>query len=180
MVKKFLALLMALFAAVAFAAVDVNSADATQLDGVKGIGPAIAGKITAERQKGKFKDWDDFIARVSGIGEKSAVKLSEAGLTVNGAPFKGVAAKPEMKKDAKAAAPAATAAPAAPPAATDKKADAAKAKEEKAAAAAKAKEEKAAAAAKAKEEKAAAAAKAKADKAQAAAAKASEAKAGKK
>ncbi len=158
MVKKFLALLMALFAAVAFAAVDVNSADATQLDAVKGIGPAIAGKITAERQKGPFKDWSDLISRVSGIGEKSAAKLSENGLTVNGAPFKGVAAKPEAKKEAKAApAPATAAAPAASSAA-DKKA----------------------AAAKEKEDKKAAKAKAKADKAEAAAAKASDAKAGKK
>ena len=55
--------------ALAFAAVDVNSADPAQLDGIKGIGPAIAGKIAAERKKAPFKDWDDLIGRVSGIGE---------------------------------------------------------------------------------------------------------------
>jgi len=155
--KKILVLLMALYAAMAFAAVDVNSADATQLDGVKGIGPAIAGKITAERKKAPFKDWDDLIGRVSGIGEKTAVKLSENGLTVNGATFKGVAAKPAAAPaPAPAAKPAtATPAPAAAPAsaamsADDKKAAAKKEKEEKAAAKKKAKEEKAAAAAAAK------------------------------
>ena len=132
MLKKLLVLLLALYAAMAFAAVDVNSADATQLDGVKGIGPAIAGKITAERKKAPFKDWDDLINRVSGIGDKTAVKLSENGLTVNGATFKGVAAKP-------AAAPAAKPAASAAMSADDKKAAKKKAKEEKAAAAAAAK-----------------------------------------
>ena len=132
MLKRILVLLMALYAAIAFAAVDVNTADATQLDSVKGIGSAIAGKITAERKKAPFKDWDDLIGRVSGIGDKTAAKLSENGLTVNGATFKGVAAKP-------AAAPAAKPAASAAMSADDKKAAKKKAKEEKAAAAAAAK-----------------------------------------
>ena len=187
MLKKILGLLLALYAAMAFAAVDVNSADATQLDSVKGIGPAIAGKITAERAKAPFKDWDDLITRVSGIGDKTAAKLSEGGLTVNGATFKGVAAKPAAAPAAKpaattAATPAMPAAPAAKPAdakapavtaattaattsamsADDKKAAAKKAKEDKAAAKKKDKEDKAAAAKAAKDEKAAKAAAAKA------------------
>ena len=140
MLKKILALMMALFTALAFAAVDVNSADATQLDTVKGVGPAIAGKITAERKNGPYKSWDDLIARVPGIGDKSAVKLSEGGLTVSGASYKGAAPKADASKaPAKAdAKPATTAAPAAPAAmsADEKKAAAKKAKEEKAAAAA--------------------------------------------
>jgi len=69
MLKKIAALLMALFTALAFAAGDVNTADATQLDSVKGIGLAIAGKIAAERKKAPFKDWDDLVARVGGVGE---------------------------------------------------------------------------------------------------------------
>jgi len=190
MIKKFMALLMALFTALAFAAVDVNKADTTQLDAVKGIGPTIAGKITAERAKGPFKDWNDFVTRVPGIGEKSAANLSAAGLTVNGAGFKGMVAKPDVKPDAKsaaaattkAAAPAAivataaaTPAPAKPM--TDTKAPAMAAKDapkadakamsadEKKAAAKKEKDENAAAARKAKEEKAAAAKKEKEEKA---------------
>lgn len=69
----------------AFADVDVNKADQAALDGVKGIGPAKSKVILAERNKGgNFKDWADFESRVKGIGEKNAIKLSDAGLTVNG------------------------------------------------------------------------------------------------
>lgn len=111
MLRKILALVAMLYAAACFAAVDVNKAGAPELDSIKGIGPAISTKILAERKKGDFKDWNDFISRVSGVGEKSAAKLSEGGLTVNGATFKGAAA-PAAKKDAKAdaAKPAASAA----------------------------------------------------------------------
>jgi competence protein ComEA len=101
MFKKILAALMAFVAFSVFASVDVNKANAAALDGVNGIGPGIAGKILDARKKGRFKDWDDLIARVQGIGEAKAASLSEAGLTVNGQTFKGVAAAP-AKKDAKA------------------------------------------------------------------------------
>lgn len=98
----------------AFAQVDVNKADAAALDSVKGIGPAKSKAILEERKKGDFKDWADFEKRVKGIGEKSAVKLSQAGLVVNGKPLDGApaAAAPAAKAD-KAAAKAAkaTAAP---------------------------------------------------------------------
>ena len=121
MFKKMLALVAMLFAAAAFAAVDVNKATAAELDGIKGIGPAISGKILDERKKGNFKDWTDFIDRVKGVGEGNAAKFSAEGLTVGGAGYKGVAA-PAAKKDDK---PAATAAkddkPAAPAAAKDAK-----------------------------------------------------------
>ena len=110
MLKKILALLAMLYAAAAFAAVDVNKASAADLDGVKGIGPAISSKILDERKKGNFKDWNDFIERVKGVGEGNAAKFSAEGLTVNGAGFKGGTAAPAAKKDEKPAA----AAPAAP------------------------------------------------------------------
>ena len=99
MLKKILAVLVMLYAALAMAAVDVNKATDAELDGIKGIGPAITKLITTERKKGEFKSWQDFIDRVKGVGEKSAVKLSENGLTVNGQSFKGAAK--EEKKDAK-------------------------------------------------------------------------------
>ena len=51
MLKKILATLAMLFAAAAFAAVDVNKATAAELDGIKGIGPGISGKILDERKK---------------------------------------------------------------------------------------------------------------------------------
>ena len=72
MLKKLLAALTMFYAAVSFAAVDVNTATAADLDSVKGIGPAMSTRIIDERKKSKFKDWNDFIARVKGVGEKSA------------------------------------------------------------------------------------------------------------
>ncbi|QLQ00584.1 MAG: helix-hairpin-helix domain-containing protein [Burkholderiaceae bacterium] len=93
MLKKILAILAMLYAMSAFAAVDVNKASAADLDSVKGIGPAISAKIVEERKKGEFKDWNDLVSRVKGIGETSAAKLSEAGLTVNGAAYPGAPAK---------------------------------------------------------------------------------------
>jgi competence protein ComEA len=112
MLKKILAIVAMMYAAIAFAAVDVNKASAADLDGIKGIGPGISTKILDERKKGTFKDWNDFIERVKGVGEGNAAKFSAEGLTVNGAGFKGMAAAPA----AKAATPAAPAVPAAPPA----------------------------------------------------------------
>jgi hypothetical protein len=53
MLKKILAILVMLYAAACFAAVDVNKATAAELDGVKGIGPAISAKIIDERKKGR-------------------------------------------------------------------------------------------------------------------------------
>ena len=104
MLKKILALVAMLYAAACFAAVDVNKANAAELDSIKGIGPAISTKILDERKKGNFKDWNDFIERVKGIGEGNAAKFSTEGLTVGGATFKGVAAAPTAKKDDKPAA----------------------------------------------------------------------------
>lgn len=101
MLKKILAVLAMLYAFAAFAAVDVNKASAAELDGVKGIGPGTSKTILAERKKGEFKDWADFIARVKGVGEARAAKLSAEGLTVNGAAFKPAAAAKKEDKPAK-------------------------------------------------------------------------------
>jgi competence protein ComEA len=87
MFKKILAVLAMLYAAAAFAAVDVNTARASELDGVKGIGPVMSKRILDERKKGKFKDWTDLVTRVKGLGEASATKLSAEGLTVDGREF---------------------------------------------------------------------------------------------
>ena len=101
MLKKILALLAMLYAAASFAAVDVNKATAAELDGVKGIGPAMSKRIIDERKKGDFKNWEDLISRVKGIGEGNAAKFSSEGLTVKGEEFKKAA---ESKKDEKKAA----------------------------------------------------------------------------
>jgi competence protein ComEA len=95
MLKKFwlptLALLM--FAGSVFAAVDVNSADQAALDSITGVGPATSKAILAEREKnGNFKYWADLERRVKGVGSRNAVKLSAAGLTVNGKSYEGATA----------------------------------------------------------------------------------------
>ncbi len=96
MFKKLLAVLSIFILSIgfAFAGVDVNKADQAALDGIKGIGPATSKAIVDARSKGgNFKDWSDFESRVKGVGEKSAAKLSEAGLTVNGQSKAGASEK---------------------------------------------------------------------------------------
>ena len=112
MIKKLLAALAFFYAALSFAAADANTASAADLDGIKGIGPAISSRILAERKKAPFKDWADFISRVEGVGEKTAARFSAGGLTVNGTGY-GKAGKPVAAAAKPAPAPAA-AAPAAP------------------------------------------------------------------
>jgi competence protein ComEA len=99
MLKKLLAIIAFLFyAATAFAAnADANTASAADLDALKGIGPAISGRIIDARKQGPFKDWNDFIARVKGIGNKNAAKFSAEGLTVGGASYSGAPATAAAK-----------------------------------------------------------------------------------
>jgi competence protein ComEA len=97
MLKKILAILAMLYAAAAMAAVDVNKANAAELDAVKGIGPGTSKMILDERKKGEFKDWADFEKRVKGVKEKKAARLSEAGLRINGQPAGKAAAAPAGK-----------------------------------------------------------------------------------
>lgn len=82
--KILLALGALLLCATCWAAVDVNQASEAELDGIKGIGPSLSGKILQARQQAPFKDWPDLMQRVKGISTKSAAKLSAAGLSVNG------------------------------------------------------------------------------------------------
>lgn len=95
MLKKLAAFLAASYCALAMAAVDVNTAAAPDLEGIKGIGPGMSTKILEARKSARFNDWNDLIERVSGIGEARAAKLSEAGLRVNGTAFG--APEPEKK-----------------------------------------------------------------------------------
>lgn len=88
MIKHLLAALAMTIASGAFAAVDANKASEAELDGVKGIGPSLTSRILDERKKSPFKDWNDMIVRVKGLGEGNAARYSSEGLTVNGASFK--------------------------------------------------------------------------------------------
>jgi competence protein ComEA len=91
MFKSLLAGLALFLAAGLASAVDVNRATQAELEALKGVGPGIATKILDERKKGSFKDWDDFIDRVKGVGENNAAKFSAEGLTVGNATYKGAA-----------------------------------------------------------------------------------------
>ena len=117
MFKKIIAAFAALLAATAFAAVDANKASQAELEAIKGIGPVISTLIISERKKSNFKDWNDLVVRVKGVGDKSAEKFSEAGLTVNGATFTGAPmTKADKAVTARATAPAPAPAPAIAPA----------------------------------------------------------------
>ncbi len=96
MLKKIAAGLAAMLLTVsAFAAVDANKGSAAELDGLKGVGPAMSKRIIDARTQTAFKDWSDLMSRVKGVKEKKAAKLSAEGLTVNGESFKGDAASPK-------------------------------------------------------------------------------------
>ncbi|GKT24668.1 helix-hairpin-helix domain-containing protein [Acidovorax sp. SUPP3334] len=71
----------------ASAATEVNTASVADLDGVKGIGPALSARILKARETGSFQSWADLFGRVQGMGKASAARLSAEGLTVNGAAF---------------------------------------------------------------------------------------------
>jgi competence protein ComEA len=90
-IRKLGATAAALLFVTASLAVDVNKATQADLESVKGIGPAVSTQILAEREKGEFKDWNDFVLRVRGIGAGSAARLSQAGLTVHGRPYASTA-----------------------------------------------------------------------------------------
>ncbi|MBT8582261.1 DNA-binding protein [Polynucleobacter paneuropaeus] len=63
--------------------VNVNTASQTELETIKGIGPAKARTIIAEREDGgHFQDANDLQKRVRGIGMKSVEKMVDNGLTI--------------------------------------------------------------------------------------------------
>ena len=104
MMKKMLLMFAGLcFAAgAALAAVDVNTADQPALDSIAGVGPAMSKAIIDERNKhGNYKAWDDLERRVKGVGERNAVKLSAAGLVVNGQARAPVAVAPGKSRTGK-------------------------------------------------------------------------------
>ena len=64
-------------------AIDVNRASLEDLRSIRGIGPARARRILAERAHGPFKDLADLSARVPGMGEGTARQLARNGLRVS-------------------------------------------------------------------------------------------------
>jgi competence ComEA-like helix-hairpin-helix protein len=63
--------------------INVNTATQAELESIKGIGPAKAKTIIAERlDGGHFQDANDLQKRVRGIGMKSVEKMVDNGLTI--------------------------------------------------------------------------------------------------
>lgn len=93
MFRHILVTLLAAFALNAFAAVDANRATQAELEAVKGIGPGLSGRIIQARDQQSFKDWNDLVERVGGVGHGNAARFSQAGLTVGGSAY-DPAAKP--------------------------------------------------------------------------------------
>jgi len=70
-------LLGLLFSLSAWAALDLNKATQSELESVKGIGPAKAKAIVEYREKnGAFKSMDD-LAQVKGFGKATVAKLKD-------------------------------------------------------------------------------------------------------
>jgi competence protein ComEA len=117
--KIFAALALSLYMAASMAAVDANKANAAELDAVKGIGPGTSARILEARKTGEFKNWQDLIDRVKGVGQANAKKFAANGMTVNGVGPEGISeqasskAKPEKTTKEKKAKPEASAAAAA-------------------------------------------------------------------
>lgn len=75
--------LACLFALPAWAGVNPNQASQAELETIRGIGPSMATRIVAERQKnGPFKSPQDFARRVSGVGPKRLKAFQEGGLEI--------------------------------------------------------------------------------------------------
>jgi competence protein ComEA len=67
--------------------VEINDAREMDLDGLPGLGPKMTRIILQVRAKQPFEDWQDLMRRVPGIKNKTAQKLSNAGLRVRGQHF---------------------------------------------------------------------------------------------
>ena len=138
MIKSLISALIMLFAwaSLAFAAVDINSANEAELDKIHGVGPVKAKAIVEERKKnGPFKSLDDVATRVKGIGDKTVAAWKKSGdVTIGGgaAPSKAAAAKTAPPAPAATPAPAPGKTKAEAPKADAKKAEPAKADAKKA------------------------------------------------
>ncbi len=86
MIKTVIAMALSLLCSWALA-LELNQADVSELQNLKGVGPKTAEQIVAARKSQRFNDWGDFQARVKGIGPGKASALSKQGLTVGGKPY---------------------------------------------------------------------------------------------
>jgi competence protein ComEA len=72
---------------------ELNTATRAQLERLKGVGVSLSERLLAARAQAPFADWPDLQRRVPGLGAKLARRLSDQGLTVNGASLDGGSAE---------------------------------------------------------------------------------------
>ncbi len=88
MKKTAVTVAMALACLLAHAELDLNRAREMDLDGLKGLGPALTARILKARETRTFKDWPDLQARVKGVGPVLSQTLSDQGARINGQAWK--------------------------------------------------------------------------------------------
>ena len=69
-------------------ALEINQANAAELDSLRGMGPALSTKVLQAREQRPFESWRDVMKRVSGFGPAKAQQFSDQGLKVNGQALK--------------------------------------------------------------------------------------------
>lgn len=74
------AAVLLLASSASLAGVDVNHANAQELEQIKGIGAKTAQRIIVERTRGPFESLEHLSERLSGIGPKTVSKLRAGGL----------------------------------------------------------------------------------------------------
>jgi competence protein ComEA len=98
MIKKMTtAIVSVMLAGIAWAQVDLNKATEIELDGLKGLGPAMTREVMREREKALFRDWPDVMQRIKGIGPKKAANLSAQGVRVKDQGYGQAPAYPPQK-----------------------------------------------------------------------------------
>lgn len=68
-------------------ALDLNSATEAELDGLSGAGPAFTARVMQARAERPFQDWADFMRRVKGVREPTALRLTRQGVRIQHAPY---------------------------------------------------------------------------------------------
>ena len=74
------AAVLLLASSASLAGIDVNRANAQELEQIKGIGAKTAQRIIVERTRGPFESLEHLSERLSGIGPKTVLKLRAGGL----------------------------------------------------------------------------------------------------
>lgn len=75
---------LALACLTAHAELDLNRAREMDLDGLKGVGPALSARILKAREVRPFSNWQDLQQRVKGMGPALSQSLSDQGARIQG------------------------------------------------------------------------------------------------